>query len=57
LAAPRLVDVHRTDTAIHCFVLDGEGGAALFTEVGQQAITDTRTEQWLRSLDGWASTE
>lgn len=53
LASPRILDVHWTDPGVHCFVLDGKGGPALFTALEELAITDTDTESWLRSLDGW----
>lgn len=53
VASPRILDVHWADPGVHCFVLDGNGGPALFTELGEQAISDTDTESWLRSLEGW----
>lgn len=55
LAAPRLADVHQSEAGVHCFVLDGPGGCALFTQLDERSISDTDTERWLRSLPGWAS--
>jgi hypothetical protein len=54
LGSPRLADVHRSEAGVHCFVLDGPGGSALFTEMDERAISDADTDRWLRSLPGWS---
>jgi hypothetical protein len=53
LASPRLVDVHRGEGWVHCFVLDGPEGPALFTLRDDHDPSAAQTEGWLRSLDGW----
>jgi hypothetical protein len=53
LGSPRIADVHETEAGVHCFILDGPGGTALFTAVDERPITDADTEGWLRSLPGW----
>jgi len=55
LQSPGVVDVHHGEAGIHCFVLNGPGGAVLFTADDEQdAISATETEAWLRGLDCWA---
>jgi len=53
LVSPRLVDVHRGEGWVHCFVLDGPEGPALFTLRDDGDPSAAQTEAWLRSLDGW----
>lgn len=54
LHSPQVMDVHGGDGWIHCFALDGPGGPVLFTNAGEPGLPATRTEEWLRGLDGWS---
>jgi hypothetical protein len=56
LAAPRLTDAHEYEGGVHCFVIDGPGGTALFTESDERHIDGADTRSWLRALPGWSDT-